>query len=99
MAGSWTESVRYVRYGRSDEGWARLAAVELLLSEISEDAVTETSGLSISALVQYLDANDAGPGFYTLARSKGLPVPATSADRHLFWAGHVGRVHQHYARR
>ena len=42
---------------------------------------------------------DAGPGFSALARSKGLPVPATPADRQLFWAGHVGRVHQHYARR
>lgn len=75
------------------------AAVGALLGEISEDAATETSGLLISALVQYLDANDAGPGFYALARSKGLPVPATPADRQLFWAGHVGRVHQHYARR
>lgn len=75
------------------------AAVGALLGEISEDAVNETSGLLISALVQYLDANDAGPGFYALARSKGLPVPATSADRQLFWAGHVGRLHQHYARR
>jgi len=75
------------------------AAVGALLGEISEDAVTETGGLLISALVQYLDTNDAGPGFYALARSKGLTVPATSADRQLFWAGHVGRVHRHYARR
>ncbi|HCT80557.1 MAG TPA: hypothetical protein DGT23_29125 [Micromonosporaceae bacterium] len=131
-----------MRYGRSQEEWARLAAVgkkflieratmqrtttytELnaalanrtdtagfnfdldadraaigeLLGQISEDTVTETGGLLISALVQYLGANDAGPGFYTLARNSGLPVPTTNESRQLFWAGHVGELHRHYAR-
>jgi hypothetical protein len=75
------------------------AAVGALLGEISENTVAETDGLLISALVQYLDTNDAGPGFYALARSKGLPVPTSPGDRQLFWAGHVGHVHKHYARR
>jgi hypothetical protein len=131
-----------VRYGRSEEEWARLAdvgkkflieratmqrttsytelnaalihrtdtpgfnfdldadraAIGALLGQISEDTVGETRGLLISALVQYLDANDAGPGFYALAKSKGLPVPTTTDDRQLFWAGHVGALHKHYAR-
>lgn len=136
-------SVRVVRYGRSEDDWARLAAVgkeflierarmrrttsytefnaalvnrtgaagfdfELeadraavgaLLGQISEIAAAETGGLLISALVQYLDTNDAGPGFYALARSKGLTVPHLADDRQLFWASHVGHVHRHFARR
>jgi hypothetical protein len=48
------------------------AAIGELLGQISEETFAETGGLLISALVQYLDANDAGPGFYALARRKGL---------------------------
>jgi hypothetical protein len=58
----------------------------------------ETGGLLISALVQYLDTNDAGSGFYALVRGKGLPVPPAKDDRQFFWAGHVGELHKHYAR-
>src|ERR1044072_7729598 len=47
---------------------AERAAIGRLLEQISEEAFAETEGLLISALVQYLDANDAGPGFYTLAK-------------------------------
>lgn len=74
------------------------AAIGELLGQISEDTAAETGGLLISALVQYLDANDAGPGFYTLARDKGLAVPTTGDGRQLFWASHVGALHKHYAR-
>lgn len=74
------------------------AAIDELLGQISEDTVAEAGGLLISALVQYLGSNDAGPGFYALAKSKGLPVPTTTNDRQLFWAGHVGALHKHYAR-
>ena len=74
------------------------AAIGELLGQISEDAIAETGGLLISALVQYLDANDAGPGFYALARSKGLQVPTTTDDRQLFWASQVEALHKHYAR-
>ncbi|MGH3916268.1 MAG: hypothetical protein ACRDTC_23100 [Pseudonocardiaceae bacterium] len=74
------------------------AAIGELLGQISQDAVDETGGLLISALAQYLDTNDAGPGFYALARSEGLQVPTTTDDRQLFWASHVGALHKHYAR-
>jgi hypothetical protein len=131
-----------VRYGRSEEEWARLvdagkrflierarmrrttsytefnaalvnrvdtagfnfdldadrAAIGELLGQISQDALAETGRLLISALVQYLDANDAGPGFYALARSKGISVPPKTDDRQEFWAGHVRQLHQHFAR-
>ncbi|ACU35962.1 hypothetical protein KCV87_10095 [Actinosynnema pretiosum subsp. pretiosum] len=74
------------------------AALGDLLGQIAEGSFRETGGLLISALVQYLSSNDAGTGFYALARAKGLPVPGNAADRQLFWAGHVGALHKHYAR-
>lgn len=74
------------------------AAIGELLAQTSKDTAAETGGLLISALAQYLNANDAGPGFYALAKSKGLPVPTTPDDRQLFWASHVGALHKHYAR-
>ncbi|MFD1152021.1 hypothetical protein [Saccharothrix hoggarensis] len=74
------------------------AALGHLLGQIADDSFAETGGLLISALVQYIDANDAGSGFYALARAKGLPVPSNAGDRQLFWAGHVGALHRHYAR-
>ena len=130
-----------MRYGRSEEEWARLAdagknflveravmqrttsytelnaalvnrtatagfnfdldadraAIGELLGQISDDSLTETGGLLISALVQYLDTNDAGPGFYTLARNRGLAVPNNADGRQVFWATHVGALHKRYA--
>ena len=74
------------------------AALGELLGQVSENAADETGGLLISALVQYLNANDAGPGFYSLARSRGLPVPSRPDDRQLFWASHVHALHERYAR-
>jgi hypothetical protein len=59
------------------------AVIGELLGQISEGTFAEAGGLLISALVQYLDANDAGSGFYALAKIKGLPVPTTD-DCQLF---------------
>jgi hypothetical protein len=57
-----------------------------------------TTGLMISALVHYLGANDAGPGFYTLARQLGLlPRGASSQAKLEFWIGQVNALHEHYA--
>ncbi|WP_416529899.1 hypothetical protein [Streptomyces coelicoflavus] len=53
------------------------------------------SGLMISALVHYLGANDAGPGFYTLAQQLGLLPKGSSATARLeFWIGQVNSLHQ-----
>jgi hypothetical protein len=60
------------------------AAIGELLGKISENTFAKTDGLLISALVQYLDTNDAGPGFYALAKTKGPAVPTTTDDRQLF---------------
>jgi hypothetical protein len=49
--------------------------------------------LVISVLVQYLNANDAGPGFYDLATRKHLLRPRPSPDEKLtFWVQHVKAV-------
>jgi hypothetical protein len=57
-----------------------------------------TTRLMISALVTYLDANDAGPGFYALAQQLGdLPRGASAGARFDFWVSHVKALHHHYA--
>ena len=55
------------------------AAMGHLLGLIVGENLPET-GLMISALVHYLDQNDAGPGFYSLAVELGL-LPADSDHR------------------
>jgi hypothetical protein len=56
------------------------------------------TGLMISALVTYLDANDAGPGFYALAQQLGdLPRGASTNAKFEFWVSQVKALHQHYA--
>lgn len=73
------------------------AAMGYLLGQISEHEYPRTS-LLISALVHYLDANDAGPGFYKLAQKKKLIRPGLSRNAQWeFWVSHVGQVHAWYA--
>jgi hypothetical protein len=67
-----------------------------LLGQLSERSFAQV-GLLISVLVQYLNANDAGPGFYDLAKRKRLLRPRASQDEKLiFWVGHVKAVHAHH---
>ncbi|WP_343242758.1 hypothetical protein [Streptomyces sp. SID8111] len=57
------------------------------------------SGLMISALVHYLDANDAGPGFYALAQQFDLlPRGSSSMAKLEFWVGQVNSLHELHAR-
>ncbi len=57
------------------------------------------SGLMISALVHYLDANDAGPGFYALAQQLDLlPRGSSSMAKLEFWVGQVNSLHELHAR-
>lgn len=74
------------------------AAMGELLGAINERE-RSASGLMISALVIYLNENDAGPGFYKLAEHNGdLPQGATADERLQFWSGEVRRVHEYYRR-
>jgi hypothetical protein len=56
------------------------------------------TGLMISALVIYLDGNDAGSGFYKLAQDLGeLPPGALSSRvKEAFWIGQMKALYAHY---
>jgi len=63
-----------------------------LLGQLSERSFSEAR-LLISVLVQYLNADDAGPGFYDLAARKAPPEARPSQDEKLtFWVQHVKAV-------
>lgn len=66
-----------------------------LLGQLSERSFGKAR-LLISVLVQYLNANDAGPGFYQLAQRKGLLRSRASADERLaFWVRQLNAVYAH----
>ncbi|WP_405973367.1 hypothetical protein OG496_31665 [Streptomyces sp. NBC_00988] len=74
------------------------AAMGHLLGLIVEQDHPE-SRLMISALVHYLDANDAGPGFYRLAQQLGLlRKGSSSAARLEFWIEQVNSLHKLHTR-
>jgi hypothetical protein len=53
----------------------------------------------ISALVIYLNENDAGAGFYRLAQQYGvLSAKPNPRERDKFWACEVAAIHDHYKR-
>ncbi|MFI2276571.1 hypothetical protein ACH45F_29860 [Catenuloplanes sp. NPDC020197] len=57
-----------------------------------------TTNLLISALVQYLNINDAGPGFYTLAVELGMLSRRSSAmAKQDFWIGQINALYAFYA--
>lgn len=73
------------------------AAMGHLLGLIVKQDFPRT-GLMLSALVHYLDANDAGPGFYHFATELGLlPRGASARLKEEFWIRQVNSVHDHYS--
>jgi hypothetical protein len=73
-------------------------AMGAVLGDVVKRTVGETR-VMLSAIVAYIDRNDAGPGFYSLAVQLGLlPNTATADDKLVFWSGQVGKVHELYAR-
>lgn len=79
---------------------AERAAMGHLLGLIVAERNRPVTGLMISALVIYLDGNDAGPGFYKLAQDLGeLPPGALSSHvKERFWVDQVKALHAHYGR-
>lgn len=56
-----------------------------------------TTKVMISAIVLYLNDNDAGPGFYSFAQDLGaLARGATKQQRWDFWVKEVTRVYDAY---
>jgi hypothetical protein len=73
-------------------------AIGAVLSRVTQRTVGD-SGIMLSAIVAYLDRNDAGAGFYSLGVELGLLAgTATSDEKLAFWSGQVGKVHDLYAR-
>jgi hypothetical protein len=71
------------------------AAMGYLLGRISDREFGRT-GVLISAIVNYLDANDADPGFYKLAQENGLlPRGQSRARQWEFWATMSARCSLH----
>lgn len=73
------------------------AAMGALLGEVSTAHLGEI-GAMLSALVIYLNENDAGSGFYALAVELGLlPAGATREAKTKFWIDQVNTVHAHFS--
>lgn len=80
-------------FSRADER-AAMGHLLYLIVELNRPV----TGLMISALVTYLDANDAGGGFYSYAQDLGmLPRNASPMQKLDFWARQVKALHEHYA--
>jgi hypothetical protein len=87
--------LRRFDFSRADER----AAMGYLLGSIVDDTFPRTK-LMISAIVLYLNENDAGTGFYALAQELGLlPRGATQQRKFDFWSSHVTAVYEHYRSR
>jgi len=77
---------------------AERAAMGHLLGLIVAERNRPVTGLMISALVIYLDGNDAGTGFYKLAQDLGeLPPGTLSAHvKEQFWVRQVKKIYAYY---
>ncbi|MGW1730037.1 hypothetical protein [Streptomyces sp. NPDC001999] len=83
-------------FERADE---RAAMGHLLGMIVDRDqaCAPSSSPLMISALVHYLGANDAGPGFYELAKQlQLLPKSASKIEKEMFWIRQVNRLHERH---
>lgn len=79
-------------FARDDER----AAMGHLLGRVV-DRNYPTTGFMITALVHYLNANDAGAGFYQLAMDMGLLQRGASAKaKEELWITQINGIYHHY---
>jgi hypothetical protein len=80
---------------------AERAAMGHLLGLIVMERNHPATDLMISALVIYLDGNDAGPGFYRLAQDLGKLPPGMLSLRtkEEFWVSQVKALYAYYRKR
>src|SRR4051794_11232541 len=72
------------------------AAIGAMLGEVALERLADVGAL-VTAIVIYLNENDAGSGFYRLATSLGLlPASPSAAAKFDFWVQQVRTVHAHY---
>lgn len=82
-------------FSRADE---RAAMGHLLYLIVERNR--PTTNLMISSLVTYLDANDAGTGFYAFAQELGLlPRSASAQVKMEFWVRQVKALYQYCSSR
>lgn len=88
-------------FGRDDETWDddERAAMGHLLGRAVDRNYPRT-GCMITALVHYLNANDAGSGFYHHATQIGLlRRGASAAEKEEFGIGQINGIYDFYKRR
>jgi ethanolamine transporter EutH len=67
-----------------------------LLGRIVKDTY-DTVGAMLSSIAIYLDANDAGPGFYHLAQEMGLlPKNASKLTKERFWVDQMNTAIEYF---
>ena len=81
-------------FERADERAAMGHLLGLVVERDQEIAPSDPP-VMLSALVNYLGANDAGPGFYQLAKELGLlPMSASADEKFGFWVQQVKRLYE-----
>ncbi len=80
-------------FSRADER-AAMGHLLYLIVELNRPV----TNVMISALVSYLDGNDAGSGFYKYAQDLGMLSRTASPQQKLeFWVSQVKAIHEYYA--
>ncbi|MEW1751128.1 hypothetical protein ACIQU1_12445 [Streptomyces angustmyceticus] len=71
-----------------------------LAARAEQEIITAGPPVMLSALVNYLSANDAGPGFYQLAKElQLLPLSASADEKFGFWVEQVKRLYERHGAR
>lgn len=90
---------RAFEFERADERAAMGHLLGLIVEQDQADAPSEPP-LMLSALVNYLDANDAGPGFYQLAKQlQLLPMSASKGEKFGFWIQQMKLLYERHGAR
>ncbi|MYQ51111.1 hypothetical protein GTW41_07510 [Streptomyces sp. SID4941] len=83
-------------FERADERAAMGHLLGLIVGRDQEIAPSD-SPVMLSALVNYLGANNAGSGFYQLAKDlRLLPMSASADEKFEFWITQVKRLHERH---
>ncbi|MGW5734800.1 MULTISPECIES: hypothetical protein [Streptomyces] len=83
-------------FERADERAAMGHLLGLIVERDQEIAPCDPP-VMLSALVNYLDANDAGSGFYQLAKElQLLPMSATADEKFGFWVKQVKQLYERH---